>query len=294
MPDNLPLATPLNHGDFFNLAGWSVLAMDGPEALAFAHAQFASDVNALAVANWQWSVWLNPKGRVIAVFALLRTGEQSLRLALPDYDAPTFGDALRRFVFRRKVTITPRPDLHLAGAFVPPAMASAAGLAGAEDGSGGLELDFGSAAHPRTLRITPAAAAPDPTALEAWTVADLQAGLPRLPEAQREQWTPQQLGLERLRAFSVSKGCYPGQEIVARTHFLGKAKRELLLLQVAEAAEPGAELAQEGRAIGTVVAAAGQAPRWALAVAPLERSDAPLQVAGEVARLQPLAEGLAR
>ena len=52
-------------------------------------------------------------------------------------------------------------------------------------------------------------------------------GLPRLPASQREQWTPQQLALDRLAAYSVKKGCYPGQEIVARTHFLGKAKRSL-------------------------------------------------------------------
>src|SRR5690606_15889018 len=130
--------------------------------------------------------------------------------------------------------------------------------------------------------------------LETWTVADLQAGLPRLVDGQDGQWTPQQLGLERLRAFSVSKGCYPGQEIVARTHFLGKAKREALLLQVAGTAQPGAEVAQDGRAIGTVVSAAGQAPRWALAVLPLERTGSPLQVAGAAAVAHPVVDGLAR
>ena len=64
-----------------------------------------------------------------------------------------------------------------------------------------------------------------------WFAHDLHAGLPRLPASQREQWTPQQLSLERLHAFSVKKGCYPGQEIVARTHFLGKAKRGLVLFE---------------------------------------------------------------
>lgn len=292
MPDNQRLPSTLNHGDFFSLDGGSVLAMEGPEAVAFAHAQFASDVNALAVAGWHWSTWLNPKGRVLALFALLRTGEHSLRLVLPDADATAMGEALRRFVFRRKVAITARPDLHLAGAFTAPAVATGACLAGHEEA--GIELDFGATGMPRTLRVGPEAAPSDPDALAAWTVTDLRTGLPRLAGDQAGQWTPQQLGLERLRAFSVSKGCYPGQEIVARTHFLGKAKREALLLQVAGGAQAGAEVSQDERSVGTVVAAAGQAPRWALAVLPLERTGSPLQVAGETATAQPIVDGLAR
>ena len=61
----------------------------------------------------------------------------------------------------------------------------------------------------------------------AWLADDLAHGLPRLDESQREAWTPQMLSLERLHAFSLKKGCYPGQEIVARTHYLGQAKRAL-------------------------------------------------------------------
>ena len=92
----------------------------------------------------------------------------------------------------------------------------------------------------------------------------------------------------------MKKGCYPGQEIVARTHFLGRAKRELLLLQVADAAEPGAAVVQAGQAIGSLASAAGRSPRYALAVVPLEREDAPLQVADTPVRVEPFVEGFAR
>lgn len=266
--------------------------MDGPDAIAFAQAQFANDVTALASGHWQWNAWLTSKGRVIAVFALLRTGDFSLRLLLPDFDAAELGDALRRFVFRRKVTLTARPDLRVSGAFAAPAQARGPLLAG--DEAGGLELDYGTAELPRTLRLAIEPLAAEPPSPEAWALADLHLGLPRLPLSQREQWTPQQLALDRLAAFSVKKGCYPGQEIVARTHFLGRAKRELLLLQVADPAEPGAEVVQSGRAIGSLASAAGRSPRFALAVLPLEREDAPLQVEGEPARVEPFVEGLAR
>jgi folate-binding protein YgfZ len=279
--------------DFSALAGHGVLALDGPDAVAFAQAQFANDVAALPVGHWQWSAWLSPKGRVLAVFALLRTGETSLRLLLPDFDAVELGDALRRFVFRRKLAIAARPDLQVSAAFAAPLAATGALLAG--DEATCLELDYGAPALPRTLRLSAApAAAADAAAQAAWAVADLRLGLPRLPPAQRERWTPQQLALDRLHAFSVKKGCYPGQEIVARTHFLGKAKREPLLLRVPDGVEAGAEVVQAGRAIGSVASVAGEAPRLALAVLPLERADAPLEVAGSEATVERFVEGLAR
>ena len=82
-------------------------------------------------------------------------------------------------------------------------------------------------AHLRTATVVPTIPPPS----HAGQAFDLEHGLPRLPASQAEHWTPQQLSLERLGAFSVKKGCYPGQEIVARTHFLGKAKRGLALLE---------------------------------------------------------------
>jgi folate-binding protein YgfZ len=277
--------------DFFALDGHSVLALDGPDAVAFAQAQFASDVTALATGRWHWSTLLTPKGRVIAVFALLRVGEASLRLLLPDFDAAELAEALRRFVFRRKVAISARADLHAAGAFGT-AQARDGLLAG--DETVGLELDYGAPGLPRTLRLSPAAAPADPAMALSWAAADLRLGLPRLPATQREQWTPQQLGLDRLAAFSVKKGCYPGQEIVARTHFLGRAKRETLLLRVAATVEPSAEVFQGNNAIGSVASAAGTAPRLALAVLPLERGPAPLLVDGVEAAAEPFVDGFSR
>ena len=269
-----------------------MLALDGPDALAFAQAQFANDVTALAIGQWQWSAWLTPKGRVMAVFALLRTGEASLRLLLADADPVELGDTLRRFVFRRKLAIAARPDLHASGAFAAPTRAQGATLAGHEDTA--LELDYGAPGLPRTLRLSTAATPRDAAAAAAWDGADLRLGLPRLPAAQREQWTPQQLGLERLRAFSVKKGCYPGQEIVARTHFLGRAKREALLLQVDASVEPGAAVSQAGQSIGSVACTAGHGPRLALAVLPLERTAEPLHIDGAIAVVVPFVDGLAR
>ena len=99
------------------------------------------------------------------------------------------------------------------------------------------------------------------------------------------------MSLDRLNAFSVKKGCYPGQEIVARTHFLGQAKRGLALF-VADAPVPaGAEVMAGERAIGTV---ASVQDRLLLAVLPLERDETALSADGAALHAMPLLGGLQR
>ncbi|MFL9582280.1 YgfZ/GcvT domain-containing protein [Stenotrophomonas sp. AB1(2024)] len=287
MPDNLPL----DFSGFPRLSGHALLSLRGVEAAAFAHAQFASDVTALPLRHWQWSTWLSAKGRTLAVFQLLRLDQEHVLLVLADGDADAIASQLQRFVFRRKVTLEVRTDLAVAGSFTAPEAASGAAIAQEGDA---LELDVGSDALPRTLKIAPVPAdmAATDSAFElAWRQSDLRYGVPRLAADQREQWTPQQLGLDRLNGYSVKKGCYPGQEIVARTHFLGKAKRVLQLLRVADGVESGAKVQQNGADIGTVASVAGD---LALAVLPLEMAADPLSVNGAPAHAVPLLDDLAR
>lgn len=287
MPDNLPF----DFSGFPRLSGHALLSLRGVDAAAFAHAQFASDVTALPVRHWQWSAWLSAKGRTLAVFQLLKLDQEHVLLVLADGDADAIASQLQRFVFRRKVKIEVRTDLAVAGSFTAPEAASGAAIALEGDA---LELDAGSDALPRTLKIAPAPA--DATATDAafelaWRQSDLRYGVPRLDADQRETWTPQQLGLDRLNGYSVKKGCYPGQEIVARTHFLGKAKRALQLLRVADGTASGAKVEQNGAAVGTVASAAGD---LALAVLPLEMAEGALSVGGAEAHGVPLLDGLAR
>lgn len=276
---------------FPRLPGHQLLSLEGADAAAFAHAQFSSDVTAMPVRHWQWSAWLSAKGRTVAVFQLIRVDPDTVLLVLADGDADAIASQLQRFVFRRKVRIAVRNDLIVAGSFTAPDAASGAAIAVHGET---LELDVGSDALPRTLRIAPAHAdeAADSAGFDlAWRQSDLRYGVPRLDVSQREQWTPQQLGLDRLNGYSVKKGCYPGQEIVARTHFLGKAKRALQLLRVVDGAVSGAPVQQNGTAIGTLASVAGD---LALAVLPLEMAGDPLSVDGIDAVPLPLLEGLAR
>lgn len=252
-----------------------------------------NDVKGLAAGHWQWSGWLTPKGRVIALFALLKFDDDNVWLLLQDADPAEFAAGLQRFVFRSKVSIAVRDDLHAAGVFAHPAQAAGARFSVANDGE--IALDLSAAAGGRTLRIVTMDVAAEVAALARWTAFDLAHGLPRLSPSQSEQWTPQQLSLDRLQAYSVKKGCYPGQEIVARTHFLGQAKRGLVLFESDALLAPGEQVGDGERAMGSVVSVAISGERHlALAVLPLDSASTSLQTEGIALRPTPLQDGLAR
>lgn len=220
MPDSLP-----------RLPGYSILAIEGPDSAAFLQAQTMNDVSALAPGSWQWNGWLNAKGRVIALFALLRA-EPGLFLALlPDFAAPDLRDRLQRYVFRSKVSLRHAEEFSCASVFRADAPVGNSRDLAIGNRQSGWQLDMSGDASTRHLLVLPsddaALAPPDFVSHARWFDLDLAHGLPRLGPDEVEAWTPQMLSLDRLRAFSLKKGCYPGQEIVARTHYLGKARRGL-------------------------------------------------------------------
>lgn len=285
MPDKQP--------PWFALPRHRLVVLEGRDALAFAQAQFMSDLRPLQTGQWQWSGWLTPKGRVIALFALLVRGPETIWLVLQDAEPDAFASALQRFVFRSKLAISVPRSLVAAGTW----SGSNGGNAPLPGGPDDALLDMGAEGGGRTLRISTEAGIDDPGAQARWLAFDLMHGLPRLDAGQAERWTPQQLSLERLRAYSVSKGCYPGQEIVARTHFLGQAKRGLRLLHAQLPAAAGDPVhGAGGSAIGEVVCAAA-APEggWLLqAVAPLDAPAETLTVHGRPAPVRAFLSGLAR
>ena len=278
-----------------------VVRLGGRDAITFAQAQFANDVSKLADGQWQWNLWLSAKGRVLAIFALLRLDAAELILLLPDAPAAAFAQELARFKFRSKVDIAVLEDVRVHGAFAAStAHGNHAAIAREDTGAwASIALDL-SATTPRTLWLQRSSAAEpafDVAFNARWKLEDLAHGLPRLAPAQADGFTPQMLGLERLHAFSVTKGCYPGQEIVARTHFLGKAKRSLLRLALNGVVEAGAALRSAEGANADVVSVASDGECiQALAVAPLDATSASFRNEETGTEATPLAllEGLAR
>jgi folate-binding protein YgfZ len=283
------------------LAGWQVIDVAGIDAGTFLQAQLMNDVRALAPRHWQWNGWLNPKGRLIALLALIALDETRYWLLSPDVPAVEFASRMQRFVFRSKVALRVRDDLAAFADFDAGAMdgidqADASRIAG--DAETGLALDFSTPHGQRALWLQPRAGAsdrgvdtmPDPQAERRWRALDLAHGLPRLASGQGEQWTPQMLSLDRLAAYSLKKGCYPGQEIVARTHYLGQAKRGLVRI-AGDLLRDGTEIRADGRVLGSIVSCVDAE---ALAVLNADRPDEGWECGGALCRELPLLDGLAR
>lgn len=210
------------------LAPAELVFLDGPDAVSFAHAQFTSDVKALATGRWQWSAWLDAQGRVRHFFLLARPRPERLFAWLPLGGAALLREALARYVLRAKVALT-TADWHLHAAdateIVPPPEPD--GLVAHGDGIA-LRQPIGRVAWLSPSRGTDAAQA----ALDRWRDDDVAAGLPLLAPELAGEFVPQAIDLERLDAIRFDKGCYPGQEIAARLHFRGGNKRSLRRLAV--------------------------------------------------------------
>ena len=244
------------------LSGFSTLAFSGPDAGAFLQAQTMNDVAGLALGRWQWNGWLTSKGRIVALFALARSGESEFLAVLPDFPAAELMALLQRFVFRLKVRIETDRAIVAAATWPAKEAAIATDSRGPLVGSreSGLGLTWGTPSFPRKLWLMPSAALDSPAEAsfdDAWLRADMAMGLPRLSPAQREAWTPQMLSLERLPAFSLKKGCYPGQEIVARTHYLGQARRRLSRIAGVKLSEGDLVSDLLGKPIGSVIRVSG-------------------------------------
>lgn len=266
-----------------------LLQLHGTDAAAFLHSQVMSDAAALADGQWQWSGWLTPKGRLVAFFALYRQAADDWLLWLPDGGARALREQMQRFVFRSKVILQVREDLQVIGRFTGNGSDEAAGAAAlpvnpaASEGADDVAADDTALARliladgREAVIAAGNDAAVDPPTLARWQLADLAAGIPYIGAdgPASGQFVPQWLSLQRLQAFSVKKGCYPGQEIVSRMHFLGQSKRAAFTLRGPGTPPPALArvLSAEGRALGEIAWASADGDSWlALAVLNAEQA----------------------
>jgi folate-binding protein YgfZ len=257
-----------------DLALCSVLAIDGPDAAAFLQGQLSNDVAALTPERCQYTSYNSPKGRVLANLVLWQAAPQAFRALLPAELADGVARRLRMYVLRSKVTIAELGDAAgLTGVGGPAAetvLVQALGVAPALFGV--AEVDGAtllSLPGPRYVVIAPNARSEElrgrlarharPATPAVWRWLTIDAGVPVVTAATQEQFVLQALNWEVLGGVSFHKGCYPGQEIVARTRYLGRLKERLYALHTAGPATPGARIFGSvfgDQACGTVVNAA--------------------------------------
>lgn len=231
-PDTIPTAPLL-----IPLAQRSLLQVQGEEAASFLQNLLTNDVTALKVGQSQLSGFCNPKGRLLTVFQLIRR-ESDYLLLLPSDLADAIAQRLTMFKLRSKVDITRAEDLHAFGLVRGDISADTLapwqgrqtdeGLVLGQPGEPRRELVIADSAQCTVLaeRLNTGSQ----LAAEAyWQLLDIEAGLPMVFTDSKEAFTPQQLNLELVGGVSFKKGCYPGQEVVARLHYLGSPSRRMFL-----------------------------------------------------------------
>jgi hypothetical protein len=260
------------------LESLAVVRCRGPDAAEFLQGQLTCDVAQLPDGMTRLAACTTPQGRVIAILRLARHGD-AIDALLPAELAPLLIARLRKFVLRARVAIERLEGwsvtwLNPDGA---PASTSAA-WPEAQPVSSAFEYPDGRLV---VARPGPSPVA-DPPAENDWHAADIAAGLPQILAATAEHFVPQMLNLDVLGALSFTKGCYTGQEIVARTQNLGRIKRRTLRYAIA-AVEPPAPLTalhNDGVKVGEVLQSARVGPgSELLAVVALEARDRPLRTA---------------
>jgi len=251
-----------------------ILEITGADAIAFAQAQFSSDVSKLENAHWQWSAWLSAQGRVRAFFHLLRDHDEQLRLVLRGGSATQLAAELSRYVFRSKVRLRAIEDQRAYVARDSTAIdifrdAPAGQRIASVSNASGIALP---GPTPRWLLLSRderTDADASASAQNENARADIDAGVITLDPALEDRLLPTWIGLDALGAISTSKGCYPGQEIVARLHFKGGNKRWLyrITFPATKLPEPGAGLGENGEETGLIVCSAWADPNTAIALA---------------------------
>lgn len=243
-------------GDFAAaLTGMGLLAFSGDDAASFLHNQLTNDVEHLGAGEVRLAGYCTPKGRLLATMLLWKSGD-AIVLALPRALLPAIQKRLQMFVLRAKVKVQDLSEqqaiIGLAGeragaalqAWFPELPArpyakidNASGtlmrLADGHEGGSSVARYQWIAANDAAIEAWPRLAAALTVAGDAaWALGDIQAGVPQIVPATQEKFVPQMINFELIGGVNFKKGCYPGQEIVARSQYLGKPKRRMMLATV--------------------------------------------------------------
>jgi len=225
----------------------SAIRFEGADAATFLQGQLTQDTRRLAAGGTLLAACNSPQGRVVAILRLRQSGD-SIYALLPADLAEPVAARLRKFVLRAKVDLTVGDGLVPVWLQVPPP-------------ADVVVFDY---AHGRRVGLLPggqarvgeATGTGDPSVVERdWVATDIVAGLPQVLPPASEHFVAQMLNLDLLGAVSFRKGCYPGQEIVARTQNLGRIKRRLFRYRVSGAGlpAPGDALTLGQSKVGEVV-----------------------------------------
>ena len=226
------------------LTDWGVIRAEGEEAAKFLHSQLTQDFALLGLGEARLAGFCSAKGRLLATMIAWKADANTVLLALPLDVLPAVLKRLSMFVLRAKCKLSDASGQYALWGVVS-APEGTPRWALAHDGAATkIRLPDAGDASLWLIAQPTEAEAPAPTLpAGAWTWAQLEAGLPYVQAATTEQFVPQMLNLELLGGVNFQKGCYPGQEVVARSQYRGTLKRRTYLYEMdGTTAQPGQEI----------------------------------------------------
>lgn len=223
-----------------------IVQISGKDALDFVHAQFTGDCLSLGQDDSLLTSWCNPKGRVTHLVRIVRQ-HGTVYALVPLDQTRNFCNRLSMFVLRAEIKLEDLSKSHGAIVENPPISS--------EEPRPKWHVQSLDALNDvwSQLDVTP-------VGIATTRLMDIRRGLPQLAAGLSEQFLPQELNLDALRGVSYEKGCYPGQEIIARVKFRGTVKRRMqrLRVRINAAPTPGDKIVSKykKKAIGRVLYAA--------------------------------------
>ena len=242
-----------------DLSQFGTLKVAGEDTQSFLQNMLSSDVREVSEQHAQYSSLNSPKGRMLATFLIWRTGPDYF-LQLPRSLCAAIQKRLSMFVLRSKVKITDMSEqqvcIGLAGEGMAALLQQQLGsipqdamAVGQHDNACVIRIGAQRFQVNTTSQHAPAlwqslGAAARKAGSNCWDWLNIREGIPVITPATQEQFVPQMANLELIGGVNFKKGCYPGQEIVARTQYLGKLKRRMYLAHIESADIPqaGSEL----------------------------------------------------
>ncbi len=269
--------TASGRDNLFDLSHLGLIAIRGADADQFLQGQLSNDIRELTEGHSHLSCHCNPKGRMIANFRLFRR-EGGIYLQLPGENLSPLLKRLGMFKLRAEVDLHDASDelmrMGLAGPRAPAMLTAATGTAPQKENDvlqhNGLTIIrlpgdstrfeiLGSAQSLSQVWTDLAEQGAKPANGEQWSLLDIRAGLPTIYSSTSEVFVPQMTNMQLVDGVSFTKGCYTGQEVVARMQYLGKLKRRMYLARVEGSVSPqaGDELyapgSESGQGAGRIV-----------------------------------------
>ncbi|MEA3109353.1 MAG: tRNA-modifying protein YgfZ [Gammaproteobacteria bacterium] len=243
----LDTATPT----FGSLPQFGLLRFAGPDNMSFLQGQLSNDTDRLTAGAPLLAAYSTPQGRVVAVLHLLPHSSGVMAILPREIVLPTV-ERLRKYVLRAKVRIEDVSDQFAVFGRNGVDASTADGLPAPDAAHAYVERDGIGVARlgsdrqpppsnrywvigtPQDLKAYGTVGQPkeEPRLEHAWRLADIRAGLPQIYAATREMFVAQMLNLDLIDGISFTKGCFTGQEIIARTQHLGRIKRRLHRLRL--------------------------------------------------------------